>query len=713
MQKLIVPIVMAVLSLPAFAQTTPNPILFVTQYPVPTDFGNIGSVFANHRADMDLVGRGGDLYVRYPNGSLRNLTREAGFGSAEEFQGASAIAVRDPHVHWSGTRAIFSMVIGAPIRQHQQIAVYWQIFEVSGFGMGQTVSIRRIENQPADFNNIMPVYGSDDSIIFVSDRPRNGARHLFPLQDEYESSASNTGLWRLDGTTGELTLLQHSPSGSFDPLVDSYGRVVFSRWDHLMRDQQNDDPSFDTYNFDSEAPDSVRTGSRAEFFPEDRTGIPDVINRFAINHFFPWTIRQDGTGEETLNHLGRHELHKYFTRSFHDPALSDFEATISQRTNPREALNYLHIHEDRLTPGRYYAVAAPEFQSHGSGQIVRLDAAPGVNADDVILDYITHPDTRGLEATANHSGLYRDPIVLADGRIVASHDVFRGVAANLGTTERPIPRYRFRLRTLATGPDGYQRAGGELTDGLSRRVRFFSPGVEIVYDGPFWEFGAAEVVARPTPATEPTTTHPAERAAYSQAGVDESAFRNFLRANGLAVVVMRDVTTRDDADKQQPYNLRVAGGGRQTPASPVGRVYEIAHMQFFQADHVRGRGAHPGRRVLAQPLHDAPAVAANPENPTGPTGSARIATDGSVAAFVPARRALAWHSTSATGSPVVRERYWITLQPGEVRACDGCHGINRLGHGGVSPSVQTAQAFVELLTHWKGQVFSDGFESGE
>ena len=41
---------------------TPHPILFVTQMPIPSDFATIGSVFANHNADLDSVGRGGDLH---------------------------------------------------------------------------------------------------------------------------------------------------------------------------------------------------------------------------------------------------------------------------------------------------------------------------------------------------------------------------------------------------------------------------------------------------------------------------------------------------------------------------------------------------------------------------------------------------------------------------------------------------------------------------
>jgi len=46
-----------------------NSILFVTQVPVPADFATIGSVFGNQRATPDSCGRGGDLYIRYADGT--------------------------------------------------------------------------------------------------------------------------------------------------------------------------------------------------------------------------------------------------------------------------------------------------------------------------------------------------------------------------------------------------------------------------------------------------------------------------------------------------------------------------------------------------------------------------------------------------------------------------------------------------------------------
>jgi hypothetical protein len=57
-----------------------NSILFVTQVPIPADYTTIGSTFGNQSATPESCGRGGDLYIRYPDGTTKNLTRAGGFG---------------------------------------------------------------------------------------------------------------------------------------------------------------------------------------------------------------------------------------------------------------------------------------------------------------------------------------------------------------------------------------------------------------------------------------------------------------------------------------------------------------------------------------------------------------------------------------------------------------------------------------------------------
>ncbi len=105
--------------------------------------------------------------------------------------------VRQPCVHWSGRKAVFSMAVGAPRHQFDYNSVsYWQIYEITNFtDPAATPVITKVPNQPATFNNIAPIYGTDDRIIFTSDRPRNGQMHLYPQLDEYEEQATVTGLW--------------------------------------------------------------------------------------------------------------------------------------------------------------------------------------------------------------------------------------------------------------------------------------------------------------------------------------------------------------------------------------------------------------------------------------------------------------------------------------------------------------------------------------
>src|SRR5436190_270420 len=171
-----------------------NSILFVTQVRVPADFATVASVFGNHRASPDSCGRGGDLYIRYPDGTLKNLTRAAGFGVYGS-QNTNGIAVRQPCVHWSGNKAVFSMVVGTPRYQFDYTKVsYWQLYEITNFTDPASVPvITKVPNQPLNYNNISPIYGTDERIIFSSDRPRNGEAQLYPQLDEYEEQPTETG----------------------------------------------------------------------------------------------------------------------------------------------------------------------------------------------------------------------------------------------------------------------------------------------------------------------------------------------------------------------------------------------------------------------------------------------------------------------------------------------------------------------------------------
>ncbi|HEX2834729.1 MAG TPA: hypothetical protein VHW00_17080 [Thermoanaerobaculia bacterium] len=635
----------------AAALSTPNPILFVTQVPPPGDFTSITSTFGNHRGAIDSAPRGGDLWIRYADGSLKNLTRAAGFGS-EGQQGANAIAVREPSVHWSGSKALFSMVIGAPKKQYEVNTYYWQIYEITNFGANETPVIRRIEKQPENFNNVSPIYGTDDRILFTSDRPRNGERHLYPQLDEYEEAPTVTGLWSLDPATGDLRMLNHSPSGVFTPSIDSFGRVIFTRWDHLQRDQQADtdheEETYGTFDYADESANAARLEQRVEIFPEPRPGRDDLLGGtnlegLRINHFFPWEINEDGTAEETLNHVGRHELHHYFNRALNDDAaLTDF----GNDSRP-SAENFFQLREDPTRPGRFVGTNAPEFGTFGSGRLLAIPGEPSRNADAMQVEFLTSGDG------------YRDPLPLANGTLVAVHD--------------------FRLKDVA--------ANTPLTPGLQATISYWNPDALVNWSGTLWELHPVEVRARPRPAPRVSQLEEPEARVFREEGVDPGAFKADLAQRQLALIVSRNVTARDAADKQQPYSLHVPNGASSTTAA---KPYEVSRMQLLEAQQLRGIGGtadpRPGRRVLAR-NHSI----------------VDVAKDGSVAALVPARRAMTWQTTNGSGTPVVRERYWLTFQPGEVRVCNSCHGVNTKDQLGRPAPQNSPEALRALLRAWKNE----------
>lgn len=715
--------------------TTPHPILFVTQPPLPSDFTTVNSVFGNHKAGLQESTRGGDLWIRYPDGTLKNLTAAAGYGT-DGFQGANAIAVRDPAVHWDGTKAIFSMVIGAPTEQYQVATYYWQLYEIRGLGQDETPVISKVPNQPANYNNISPVYGTDDRIIFTTDRPRSGEAHLYPQLDEYELAPTVSGLWSLDPATGDLRLLNHAPSGDFTPILDSFGRLVFTQWDHLQRDQQADGDAnagtgencdggttYGTFNYADETATAAILADRSEVFPEPRACRGDLLAGtnlagHSFNHFLPWQINEDGSEGEILNHLGRHELHGYIPASINgDDKVVEYYGQFT-RFNQNRINNLLQVRESPATPGLYYGIDAPEFGTHAAGQVISLNAPPTLDADHIQITYVTHRDTATAAdpPSADHSGLYRDPLPLTDGTVVVAHTNETREDRNEGSREQPQSRYAFRLRVLAPAANDHMAASSFLTAGISKNVNWWDPDVKVTYNGELWELQPVEVRARPRPARLVATLPGPEQQIFAQAGVDPAQLQAYLTQHNLALLVTRNVTTRDDFDRQQPFNLRVPGGV-QTVASDftaTDHLYDVAHLQIFQADQLRGwtgccsTTPRVGRRVIAQVLHDPAALAVNPANPAGPAGSVQIAADGSVAAFVPAHRALAWQLTDPNGVGVVRERNWVTFQPGEIRVCGSCHGLSELDQAGHAAPANQPQALLALLQHWKSTVCNGG-----
>jgi hypothetical protein len=667
-------------------------ILFAAQVPV-GGLGTLSSPFSNHLPTMESAPRGGDLMIRYPDGTLRNLTREAGFGDEGEMQGANAIAVREPNVHFSGNRALFSMLVGAVTERYDQRQNFrWQIYEASGLARDESVDIRRIDGQPEDYNNVSPIYASDGRILFTSDRPRGGEAHLYPQLDEYESMPTVVGIYSLDEETGELELIEHSPSGAFSLTLDTVGRVLFTKWDHLQRDQQADNQELVerwgviTYTDESTGSPHTSTLAGSEVFPESRQGdsegaVPGV-NGHRFNQFFAWEMNQDGSGEETLNHVGRQEWGGTFSEgSFTEDDNLAFEADDVYRgegTQLRGDGGVFHIRQDPVEPEWYLAAEAPEFGTGSAGRLVRLEGDPGVNPEAMRVQGLTGRET-------DETGYFRNPLRLTDGTYVAAHTPSGGDEEGLG----------FRLTVLAEEGDVLV-ASQRVTEGIERTVSWWTPDQRATYSGTLWELDPVEVAPREVPPVRAAEMPAEELAIFDEVGVDPDVLSSWMRERELALVVSRNVTQRDRNDVQQPYNLEVPAGVSSVPRD--GEVYQVSHIQFFQGDMLRAyEDGSRGRRVLARPMRGAELVT----DPDGPNGSVALATDGSMAAFVPARRAMSWQLTAPDFSAVVRERNWVSFRAGEIRVCKSCHGINRESQTGDPPPTNSPAALRSLLMTWQ------------
>ncbi len=727
-------------SLTAMAATLTNPIVFVTQPPIPRElnssvsntFLSVVTVFGNQQADTAHAARGGDLWLMTTNSTLVNLTRKAGFGTNGIQHGHNlGIDVRDPQIHWSGRKILFSMVVGSPTNGTDTTSYFWQLHELTNLdaviaNTNTKPAIVRVPFQPAGNNNVTPCYATDDRIIFMSDMPYGGQTNLYPPLDEYKGNPTLSGTYSLNPTNGDLRMIEHLPSGAFNPFVDSFGRLILTRWDHLSQDPNavNDILKKGTngaFNWAGEAANAGISTNILETFPEPRKFDTNYCALLGVsgndfNLFLPWALDQNGGNEEVLNHVGRQEMLLALNQSFTgDTNLVTF-TNLAQRVasgvdsaNTNQLGSFFQIVEDPRTNGLYWGVAAQDISifggAHAAGQILTLTGGPGVNPTNMRVTFITPP---AGAVGPNSQGLFRNPLPMSDGSLIAAYTPTTtstnfGWDTNLGTASLPISMYSFRLYRLANGFP-YYTTNSLLTGGISNTVVYFDGSTLVTNSATQWELQPVEVRSRSVPVPVQTGVASVEQQVFAEENVDLAAFQADIAARGLALVVSRNVTARDSADKQQPYNLRVPGGA--SSVANAGKVYNITHLQYLQADYLRGYtwgtpNAQPGRRILATPMHDAAEYNYVSSASNAPPGGTELMSDGSQATFIPANRAITWQLTGVTNESVVKERYWISFRPGEVRTCANCHGINAQDQIGRPPPTNAPLALRQLLRLWR------------
>ena len=711
-----------------------NPIMFVTVVPMCEDSATQCSVLSSHLAGYNNVLRGGDLYIRYPDGTLKNLTRAAGYGSSM-LQDLSSIAVRQPCVHWSGKKAVFSMVQSTTLSHNDKRKFYWQLFEISGLGKDEQPVISELPNQPKA-NNINPIYGTDDRIIFTSDRAIEGDTTTMGYRDESLGMMCVSGVWSLHPGTGELRQLSHSPSGANNLSIDSYGRLLFCQWDFLQQDMTvsnsnhkitsslGSDDGFTSFpqGFFTTKLDTVQrkihtyygadlTVTAIENAKRVITG-DDGIDHHLPSNFFPWEMSEDGQSMQTLNHIGRHDLLDSIPAN--DSTLVNFSASNSGRKNKNSIVNVFQLREDPLNPGTYLAIDAPVALTHSAGQIIRLrNCKPSDASRDVEVDYLTPRVTRNLSfaSTPNlseHSGMYRNPLFTTDGVLVASHSANSQPDNRTGVPDARS-KFHFRLRTMKFNGKVYE-PGEYLTNGISCDVSYVNPrsSFDDIIDihESYWEMDAVEVVARPRPQAQKSDLGKIEREVFEQENVSLDTFTTYMRLHRLALLISRDLRQRDPQDKQQAFSLELEED-RQRLHDDSAKKRLIARFEVFEANPARTYKKDGvqlnGCRSIAVPIFSSLIGGSATEvrfKQVLPT-SVPIEDDGSVALFVPAKRALSWQ-TSFTGEAVVCERYWVNFANGEIRTCARCHGENdRATALSQAMPTNSPKALRGLLHQWK------------
>lgn len=444
-------------------------------------------------------------------------------------------------------------------------------------------------------------------------------------------------------------------------------------------------------------------------------------NPLRFNHFLPWQIRQDGLLCETYRHTGLHENGGFIRRALRDdPKIADVQTT---RVRIPDGFFLNQVHEDTNTAREIVTgVVAPEFGTNKAGRILQfVDTQtanrPQLHENGDAVDYVFLTDPE------NDNRLYRDPLFLSDGRLVAA--VSNPVAADDSGNTRHFGAFDFTLYVLEKSGDYYEPAQRVLADGVTREFDFWEENGGLPlneFSGRLWEIEMQEVVPRAEPGVPalPSLEAP-ELESFTAAGVDPAAFREFLENNALAAIVIRNATSRDEADTTQPFNLVVelpdGSQHEQTVRTDFqtgsDRLYPITYLQMMRGDYLRGylkfadldAGnfiADGGRRILPTPLQMNGKLAHNLDVAgPAPVGAVPVAEDGSIAALVPAHRAMTWQTTDNDGDPVVRERYWLTFQPGEVRVCASCHGVNDKGQDGNGKPQNSPLALQRLLEQLK------------
>jgi hypothetical protein len=247
-------------------------------------------------------------------------------------------------------------------------------------------------------------------------------------------------------------------------------------------------------------------------FPEPRSDTHSAtygpVNGHRFNQFTPWQMNEDGTDEETLNHMGRHELSfGYLIKSFaSDPKLSDYSVDSLHANTFSVGMDtgLFQLREDPVQPALLRGVHA-RVRHARLGTDLPHQRRAAVNPDAMALTART--GTRG-----HHGGRYRNPLPLANGELVS--EPHAGLRPHAGADDGlpPEAAHAERGHRLLRGRHAAHLRHREVGDVVVA-------GYAAVLHGALWEIEAVEVVARTRPSRPALPLEAPERDVFAETGV--------------------------------------------------------------------------------------------------------------------------------------------------------------------------------------------------
>ena len=188
------------------AAVTNQPILFVVRNQYQTDHHNTHTMFPSA---LNEVNSG---FYEGGNSALKVFDPATGLVRTILDAGATGV-VRDPDVHFSGTRIVFAW--------RKSLADCYHIYEINtdGSGLKQLTAL-------SDVDDFDPIYLPDDRIVFVS-----GREPKYVMCNKHLSH----NLYRMDADGANITQIAKSTLFEGHPSLMSDGRILYDRWEYVDR----------------------------------------------------------------------------------------------------------------------------------------------------------------------------------------------------------------------------------------------------------------------------------------------------------------------------------------------------------------------------------------------------------------------------------------------------------------------------------------------